>query len=137
MAIQGLTVRGKVSLTCDAWQASNTDGYFAVTAHWIEEKLPNDWSLEGALIGFVRMNRSHHGTRLGQALYKVASRVGIADKVCYHEIDIGERILTADTQIFVVTCDNASANLTMMRAFASMVRNNHGIEFNALRQRIG
>ncbi|KDQ54448.1 hypothetical protein JAAARDRAFT_135739, partial [Jaapia argillacea MUCL 33604] len=30
---------------------SNVDGYFAVTAHWIEEKSPNEWSLKGALIG--------------------------------------------------------------------------------------
>lgn len=38
LPLQGSTVQGEVSLTCDAWQASNTDGYFAVTAHWIEEQ---------------------------------------------------------------------------------------------------
>jgi len=30
-------VSGKVSLTCDAWQADNADAYFAVTGHWVEE----------------------------------------------------------------------------------------------------
>ena len=35
--IQSPAVVGEISLTCDAWQASNTDGYFAVTGHWIEE----------------------------------------------------------------------------------------------------
>src|SRR6202011_1955732 len=30
--LSGPTVIGKINLTCDAWQASNTDGYFAVTA---------------------------------------------------------------------------------------------------------
>ena len=39
--LQGPTVVGEVSLTCDAWQAANTDGYFAVTAHWIEETARN------------------------------------------------------------------------------------------------
>jgi hypothetical protein len=31
------TVKGKVSLTFDAWQGSNSDAYFTVTGHWIEE----------------------------------------------------------------------------------------------------
>jgi hypothetical protein len=35
--VQGSSVKGLISMTCDAWQASNTDGYFAVTGHWIEE----------------------------------------------------------------------------------------------------
>ncbi|PSR80188.1 hypothetical protein PHLCEN_2v6794 [Hermanssonia centrifuga] len=33
---QGDKVTGDINLTCDAWQASNTDGYFATTTHWIE-----------------------------------------------------------------------------------------------------
>ena len=42
-AIQSDAVTGEISLTCDAWQASNTDGYFAVTGHWIEESRPGVW----------------------------------------------------------------------------------------------
>lgn len=53
IALQGPTVQGKVSLTCDAWQASNTDGYFVVTAHWIEELNSAKWELKSALIGFT------------------------------------------------------------------------------------
>jgi hypothetical protein len=30
IVLQGPTVQGEVNLTCDAWQAGNTDGYFAV-----------------------------------------------------------------------------------------------------------
>ena len=52
-----------------------------MTAHWIEEPNPRDWSLQSALIGFVRMNQSHNGKRLGQALFKGAQRVGISDRV--------------------------------------------------------
>ena len=71
-----------INLTCDAWQASNTDGYFAVTGHWIEEASPGVWTLESALLGFVRLNNSHNGMRLGQALFKVVRCVGIENKVC-------------------------------------------------------
>ena len=32
------SIIGKVNLTSDVWQASNADGYFTVTGHWIKEK---------------------------------------------------------------------------------------------------
>lgn len=34
---QSEAVKGRVNVTCDGWLASNTNGYFAVTGHWIEE----------------------------------------------------------------------------------------------------
>ena len=58
---QSRYVSGQISLTCDAWQASNTDGYFAVTGHWIEERSPGKWTLEHALLGFMQMNTAHNG----------------------------------------------------------------------------
>ena len=70
-----------MSLTCDAWQASNTDGYFAVTGHWIEEPHAGIWELHSALFGFVRLNNAHNGKRLGGALFKTVDRLGIAHKV--------------------------------------------------------
>ena len=54
-------VSGQISLTCDAWQASSVDGYFAVTGHWIEECSPGKWTLEHALLGFTWMNTAHNG----------------------------------------------------------------------------
>lgn len=68
---------GRVSETCDAYQASNVDGYFAVTAHWTEVNDAGRWETKCALIGFVRVNNAHNGVRLGQALFKVSMRVGI------------------------------------------------------------
>jgi hypothetical protein len=79
--MQSKIVSGAVNLTCDAWQASNADGYFAVTGHWIEEPSPGNWELQCAVIGFTQLNNSHNGQRLGQALYKIVDRVGIAHKV--------------------------------------------------------
>ena len=78
---QGPTVTGQISITCDAWQASNADSYFAVTGHWIEEHAPGEWALEHALLGFAQMNCSHSGTRLGQTLFRVLSRLRIVHKV--------------------------------------------------------
>jgi hypothetical protein len=72
---------GEVNLTCDAWQADNADGYFAVTGHWIEELVPTQWELKNDLLGFTRLNNAHNGKRLGQALFKIAGRVEIAHKV--------------------------------------------------------
>ncbi|KAF8814622.1 hypothetical protein BYT27DRAFT_7081854, partial [Phlegmacium glaucopus] len=66
---------------CDAWQASNTNSYFAVTGHWIEEFEPNKWVLQNALLGFTHMNTAHNGKHLGQALFKICERLRIVEKV--------------------------------------------------------
>lgn len=63
-------MKGLISLTCDAWQASNSDGYFAVTGSWINEENAK-WQLQTALLGFTQLNNAHNGTRLGQALFKI------------------------------------------------------------------
>jgi hypothetical protein len=73
-------VKGKVSLTCDAWQASNSDAYLAVTGSWIEET-DGKWKVQMALLGFTQLNNAHNGVRLGQALFKIVDRIGIAHKV--------------------------------------------------------
>ncbi|KAG1825069.1 hypothetical protein EV424DRAFT_1537953 [Suillus variegatus] len=36
-------VHGAINITCDVWQASNADGYFAVTGHWIQKDSPLTW----------------------------------------------------------------------------------------------
>ena len=71
-----------MNVTCDAWQASNTDGYFAVTGHWIEETAPREWELKSGLLGFTHVSNAHNGQRLGQVLFKIFERVGIEHKVC-------------------------------------------------------
>lgn len=80
---QSPDVPGVVNLTCDGWQASNTDGYLAVTAHWVqsEKHHPDEWNLRMALIGFVQMNSAHNGANLGQVVFKVTERLQITIKV--------------------------------------------------------
>ena len=86
LKIQSDTVIGEISLMCDAFQASNTDGYFAVTGHWIEEPSPGVWKLESALLGFTKLNNSHNGQRLGQTLFKIVDRLEITNKVSIHKL---------------------------------------------------
>lgn len=64
-------VRGAVNIICDAWQAGNTDGYFAVTGHWIQEDNPSIWKCESALRRLTKLNNMHNGKCLGGALFKV------------------------------------------------------------------
>ena len=78
---QSSAVSREISLTCDAWQADNTDGYFAVTGHWIEESTDGGWTEEHTLLGFTQLNTAHNGTRLGQLLYKVCDCLGVVHKV--------------------------------------------------------
>ena len=66
---------------CDAWQADNTDTYFAVTGHWVEERTADVWTLEHALLGFAQMNCSHSGAHLGQMLYNIVNQLEIVHKV--------------------------------------------------------
>ncbi|KIK32027.1 hypothetical protein CY34DRAFT_102364, partial [Suillus luteus UH-Slu-Lm8-n1] len=72
---------GAINITCDAWQASNTDGYFAVTGHWIEENNPGQWECQNALFRFTKVNNAHNGKRLSGALFKILDRIGVAQKV--------------------------------------------------------
>lgn len=72
---------GEVSLTCDAWQAENTDAYFAATGHWIEEETAGEWKEQHALLGFTQMNMAHNRTHLGQSLLRICNRLGIVHKV--------------------------------------------------------
>ncbi|KIK92875.1 hypothetical protein PAXRUDRAFT_146389 [Paxillus rubicundulus Ve08.2h10] len=58
---QSKAVTDEVNLTCDAWQASNADGYFMVTGHWIEEVNLGNWELQSTVLGFTRLNNVHHG----------------------------------------------------------------------------
>jgi len=75
-------VTGNISLTCNAWKADNTEGYFAVTDHWIEEATSSQWELKSALIGFTKLNNAHNGKQLSQSLFKICEWIGIIHKVC-------------------------------------------------------
>jgi hypothetical protein len=57
------------------------DGYFAVTAHWIEEPTPAKWELKSALIG-LRGSTMHTMVNGSAKLYSRSSNeLGIEHKV--------------------------------------------------------
>jgi hypothetical protein len=116
--MQGSNVRGLISCTCDAWQASNVDGYFAITGHWVEKNDEGILILQNSLIGFVCLNRGHSGKQLGQTLFKVFDRVGAVHKIGW------------------VTCDNASNNSTMMEELAHRIEKWTGQKFCPVERRI-
>jgi hypothetical protein len=131
-----LYVRGEISLTCDAWQASNADAYFAVTGHWIEERIVGVWTKEHALFGFTQMNTAHNGQRLGQALFKIANRLGIVHKVCDFTRSQRFSLIKNKMQIGYVTCDNATNNDTMLTEFALRYEEKTGKNFDVMKRHI-
>ena len=109
-------VTGKVNLTCNAWQAENTDGYFSVTGHWIEEPTLTQWELKSGLLSFMQVNNAHNGEQLGQALFKIIEWVHKVGYWC-HDI-VCDLALTDGLQTGHITCDNTSNNSIMMQEVA-------------------
>ncbi|CAK5283136.1 unnamed protein product [Mycena citricolor] len=116
--VQGLKVKGEISLTCDAWQASNINGYFVVTAHWIKELEPGKWKMEDMIIGLTQLNNAHHGRHLGEALFKVVQQLRIEHQVGH------------------VTCDGASNNITMLEKFTELIESVTTREWDPVQRRI-
>ena len=116
------TVQGRVSLTCDAWQAGNTDGYFAVMVHWIEELAPAKWELKSDFIGFTQLNNAQNGEQLSQALFKIIKQVRIENKVGSSDTINVLPSHSSLAKVGHVTCDNASDNPTMMKERAAHLK---------------
>ena len=79
---------GKISLTTDGWDDKSMRAYIAVTAHYLERKIPpNDRNAKGtlkltsALIGFLPMPGRHYGQELAKGLLFVTDRAGITEQV--------------------------------------------------------
>ena len=116
--IQSNAGSGAINITCDAWQASNTDGYFAVTGHWIEEVSPMQWECKSTLLRFTQVNNAHSGKQLSGALFKVLDQVGVTHKVFQlHELNVCAH---RNLQLGHVTCDNATNNRTMLGEVARL-----------------
>jgi hypothetical protein len=133
--LQSDAVTGKIHITCDAWQASNTDGYYAITGHWMEESSPGVWVLQEALLGFTHLNNAHHGVRLGQALYKVVKQFDIVDRVSCLWLYIAISIAYYSLQVGYVMCNNAPNNGTMLE-FARQVQHETGETWDPIERRI-
>lgn len=122
-------------MTTDGWQADNVDAYSSVTVHFIEKISEDHWDIRSALAGFTRLNNAHNGRRLGQALFKVVNRLGIAHRVRRFVLYF-RTYFNILLQIGYVTCDNAKNNGTMLREFARLVKERTGTNWNPNEGRI-
>lgn len=79
---------GRICLTADLWTSIATDGYLAVTAHYVD----NDWVLRKKVLNFCFMPPPHNGVALSEKFYTILVDWGI------------------DNKTFCITLDNASSN---------------------------
>ena len=96
--------------------------------------MPGAWELKTALLGFVRMNNAHNGVRLGQALYQVVKRLGVAHKVG-HVVVCG-LVSKSDLQIGHVTCNNAMNMDSMMMEFGLQVKQGTGMKYHGRKRQV-
>ena len=79
---------GMLCLTSDLWSSITTDGYLAITVHFIDK----DWVLQKRVLSFSFMPPPHSGIALSAKVFSILEEWGIENK------------------IFCVTLDNASSN---------------------------
>jgi hypothetical protein len=100
---------GHVSLTMDAWTATNHIPYLGVTGHWIDQS----WKLQNKVLAFRRLRGSHTGENLAAVVHNVledwnlteylraitADNASVNDKffTCLQRIE--PRIKRVDTQV--------------------------------------
>ncbi|CAL8176331.1 unnamed protein product [Prunus armeniaca] len=82
------SVQGRICLTSDLWTSLCTDGYLALTAHFVDK----DWRLQKRIINFCHMPPPHSGVALSEKINTLLTEWGIEKK------------------LFSITLDNASAN---------------------------
>ncbi|KAL9677426.1 hypothetical protein QQ045_005655 [Rhodiola kirilowii] len=80
--------KGRIFLTSDLWSSHTTDGYLALTTHFID----GDWNLQKKILSFCHMPPPHTGNALAEKINSLICDWGI------------------DKNLFSITLDNASAN---------------------------
>ena len=66
-----------LSLTCDTWSSSASQGYLTATGHHITE----DWVLKHAVLGTKRMIGRHTGEHIYACLASIEQEYGVANKI--------------------------------------------------------
>ncbi|XP_021834815.1 zinc finger BED domain-containing protein RICESLEEPER 3-like [Prunus avium] len=85
------SIQGRICLTSDLWTSVCTDGYLALTAHFVDQ----DWRLHKRIINFCHMPPPHSGVALSEKINTLITEWGIEKK------------------LFSITLDNASANTSL------------------------
>ncbi|MFS7917788.1 putative ribonuclease H-like superfamily [Helianthus anomalus] len=83
---------GRLCLTSDLWTSIATDGYLAITVHFMDK----EWVLQKRVLSFSFMPPPHTGVSLCEKVFSILVEWGIENK------------------IFSMTLDNASSNDTFI-----------------------
>ena len=79
---------GMISLTGDLWTSITTDGYLAITVHFIDK----EWVLQKRVLDFSFVAPPHTGVAISEKVYSILEEWGLEKK------------------IFSVRLENASSN---------------------------
>ncbi|CAB5363097.1 unnamed protein product [Rhizophagus irregularis] len=93
----GHNTSSKISFTINAWTSSNNFSFLGITAHWVTE----NWKLKSFLLDFIKLEGPHSGANIKDAFLKSLKNFNIESK------------------ILGVTTDNASNNITFLKAVES------------------
>ena len=114
---------GRLSFATDAWTSPNHQAFVTITMHLVSLGKPLSMVLD-----IVKVPISHTGINLAQVLTQVLNNFGISDKVSmFTQVNVNH--LSLHVQIFLITCDNATNNDTMVTELA-----HHLPEYSAVNQ---
>jgi hypothetical protein len=142
------SLSSKISITSDAWSADDTTGYFAITAHWLDDK----YKLQSTLLDFPLFAPPHTGAAAAHLILKAAEEFGIKEKLLGCTSDSASSALKASAEVarglddeqpfFPMKCtahllnlvvkaglawEDRKAALDEVRLFCNAVRNSQGM----------
>jgi predicted PP-loop superfamily ATPase len=71
------SVPGKISLTMDAWSASDMRPFLAITAHWVT----TDWKFVNTLLDFKHFPCPHTGANMCEEVMETLRKYGITHRI--------------------------------------------------------
>ncbi|KAM0058901.1 putative transcription factor/ chromatin remodeling BED-type(Zn) family [Helianthus debilis subsp. tardiflorus] len=98
-------VTGRICLTSDLWSSITTDGFMALTAHYVDE----NWNLRKKVLNFRVIPPPHSGSILAEHLINFLADWGIEKKV------------------FTITLDNAKYNDILVYRLKDHLRLNNAL----------
>ena len=107
--------------------------FLGITAHWIT----NNWELKNLLLDFIKLEGLHSGDNLAKVFLKSLNDFGITTKasIIFNTIIKEILILNFFKQVLDITTNNASNNLTFLRAIETVFLAEN-IEFSAANQHV-
>ncbi|KAB2611168.1 hypothetical protein D8674_019200 [Pyrus ussuriensis x Pyrus communis] len=74
------SVEGRICLTSDLWTSQCTDGYLALTAHFVDK----DWKLHKRILSFCHMPPPHNGVALSEKINALVTDLLVMNGDFFH-----------------------------------------------------